>query len=70
MIGYDYLARYIGVVAGEMNVGGGAGSGTVIPFTAGCLARVVSASIVSPLELFRTRLQARPLRELSLLHGS
>ena len=64
MIGYDYLARYLGVVTG--GGAGGSGTGTVIPFTAGCLARVVSASIVSPLELFRTRLQARPLRELSV----
>jgi hypothetical protein len=31
-----------------------------IPFLAGCLARTVSATICSPLELFRTRLQARP----------
>jgi len=68
MIGYDYLARYLGVVTGGVGggsgTGTGTGTGTVIPFTAGCLARVVSATIVSPLELFRTRLQARPFREL------
>jgi hypothetical protein len=33
---------------------------TPTPFIAGCLARTVSATVISPLELFRTRLQALP----------
>jgi hypothetical protein len=37
-----------------------------IPFLAGCLARTVSATICSPLELFRTRLQARPAGEFNI----
>jgi hypothetical protein len=37
-----------------------------IPFIAGCLARTVSATICSPLELFRTRLQARPAGEFGV----
>ncbi|GHJ85078.1 hypothetical protein NliqN6_1480 [Naganishia liquefaciens] len=33
---------------------------TPTPFIAGCLARTISATVISPLELFRTRLQALP----------
>jgi hypothetical protein len=48
----------------KMNMSGGGREGWLdkggIPFLAGCLARTVSATICSPLELFRTRLQARP----------
>lgn len=57
-----YGAREGGI---KMNIRGGEGwlDKGGIPFLAGCLARTVSATICSPLELFRTRLQARPGRE-------
>ena len=77
MIGYDYLVVFItpfmsskstsssiGGDAGAVGGDGWADKGG-IPFTAGCMARMVSATIISPLELFRTRLQARPAREFS-----
>jgi solute carrier family 25 protein 39/40 len=37
------------------------------PLVAGGLARTISATVISPMELFRTRLQALPARE-SLAH--
>lgn len=33
---------------------------TPTPFIAGCIARTISATVISPMELFRTRLQALP----------
>jgi hypothetical protein len=54
----------------KMNISVGGGEGWLdkggIPFLAGCLARTVSATICSPLELFRTRLQARPAGEFNI----
>ena len=34
-----------------------------VPFLAGSMARTISATVISPIELFRTRLQALPARE-------
>lgn len=72
MVGYDYLVGVLTPLMSPTSGGGGGGAskggdGWVdkggIPFTAGCMARIVSASVVGPLELFRVRLQARPSRE-------
>lgn len=56
--------QILGAEGGNMKNMSGGGEGWMdkggIPFLAGCLARTVSATICSPLELFRTRLQARP----------
>jgi hypothetical protein len=61
MVGYEYLVSALShLQEGDDLAVKGKG---VIPFTAGCLARTVSATVISPLELFRTRLQALPSRE-------
>jgi solute carrier family 25 protein 39/40 len=38
-----------------------------VPFVAGSMARTISATVISPIELFRTRLQALPARKWLLL---
>jgi hypothetical protein len=38
-----------------------------VPFVAGSMARTISATVISPIELFRTRLQALPARTSLLL---
>ncbi|KLT44999.1 mitochondrial carrier [Cutaneotrichosporon oleaginosum] len=59
MLGYEYLLARLGPVF----AGSGAGADAILtpaPLIAGSLARTLSASIISPLEMFRTRLQALP----------
>lgn len=60
MLGYEYLLSVLAPVFA------GTGQNAILtpaPLVAGSLARTLSATIISPIEMFRTRLQALPPRE-------
>lgn len=65
MLGYEYLLAKLSPMFTNNT------SASVIltpaPLIAGSLARTLSASIISPLEMFRTRLQALPTGESPVL---
>lgn len=78
MLGYDVLLRSLSPYLTPApaattlqsqtlpgNIGGNPDASylTPTPFVAGALARTLSATVISPMELFRTRLQALPQRE-------
>lgn len=60
MLGYEYL---LSVIAPMFANKGQNAILTPAPLVAGSLARTLSATIISPIEMFRTRLQALPPRE-------
>ena len=78
MLGYEYLlARISPTFTGSTDPAantsslsrsrtpGVTASLTPAPLVAGALARTISATVISPIEMFRTRLQALPGCELS-----
>lgn len=62
MLGYEYL---LSVLAPMFANKGQNAILTPAPLVAGSLARTLSATIISPIEMFRTRLQALPPREFT-----
>ena len=78
MLGYEYLLTVISPIftgtndptanASSLNrtagQGGGSATLTPAPLIAGSLARTLSATVIIPIEMFRTRLQALPTGEL------
>lgn len=63
MLGYEYLLAKLSPMF--MDKHSTNAILTPAPLIAGSLARTFSASIISPLEMFRTRLQALPTGESS-----
>jgi len=59
MLGYEYLLHRIGPLFTDSPTA----TLTPAPLIAGSLARTFSATVISPIEMFRTRLQALPTRE-------
>lgn len=59
MLGYEYLLTKISPLFTDAPTA----TLTPAPLVAGALARTFSATIISPIEMFRTRLQALPMRE-------
>ncbi|CED84368.1 Mitochondrial carrier protein CGI-69 [Phaffia rhodozyma] len=57
MVGYDHLRTYL---IQQPSIQNSSFLATSTPLFAGSLARTFSATIISPVELFRTRLQAHP----------
>lgn len=61
MLGYEYLLSQISPLFTDAP----SATLTPAPLIAGSLARTLSATVISPIEMFRTRLQALPMREWS-----
>lgn len=63
MLGYEYLLSLLAPVFASP---GADAVLTPAPLVAGSLARTLSATAISPIEMFRTRLQALPPRKFIL----